>query len=90
MRSTGSTSPRLDDDDLSYTREVLRERMSATIARRSSLRSLAMRPLASSDIEPLGLSPRAGSRSQRGDSERLVTGASPRATPGTAAPGCRA
>jgi hypothetical protein len=60
MRSTGSTSPRLDDDELSYTREVLREHMSATD--RATLIAALFGDAAARELgyEPLGLSPRAG------------------------------
>jgi hypothetical protein len=60
MRSAGSTSPRLDDDDLSYTREVLREYMAATD--RATLIAALFGDGAARELgyEPLGLSPRAG------------------------------
>jgi len=60
MRSAGSTSPRLEDDDLSYTREVLREYMSATD--RATLIAALFGDAAARDLgyQPLGLSPRAG------------------------------
>jgi len=60
MRSAGSTAPRLEDDDLSYTREVLREYASATD--RGTLIAALFGDAAASDLgyQPLGLSPRAG------------------------------
>jgi hypothetical protein len=60
MRSAGSTSPRLDEDDLSYTREVLREYTSATD--HATLIAALFGDAAARDLgyQPLGLSPRAG------------------------------
>jgi hypothetical protein len=60
MRSAGSTAPRLADDDLSYTREVLREYASATD--RATLIAALFGDGAARDLgyQPLGLSPRAG------------------------------
>ena len=60
MRGAGSTAPRLADDDLSYTREVLREYASATD--RATLIAALFGDGAARDLgyQPLGLSPRAG------------------------------
>jgi hypothetical protein len=60
MRSAGSTSPRLEDEDIAYTREVLREYMGATD--RATLIAALFGDAAARDLgyEPLGLSPRAG------------------------------
>jgi hypothetical protein len=60
MRSAGSTVPLLDDDDLLYTREVLREYASATD--RATVIAALFGDAAARDLgyQPLGLSPRAG------------------------------
>jgi len=60
MRSAGSTVPHLEDDDLSYTREVLREHTSATD--RATLIAALFGDVAARALgyQPLGLSPRAG------------------------------
>jgi hypothetical protein len=60
MRSAGSTTPRLEDEDLAYTREVLREYTGATD--RATLIAALFGDAAARELgyEPLGLSPRAG------------------------------
>jgi len=60
IRSAGSTLPRLEDDDLSYTREVLREYSAATD--RATLIAALFGDVGARELgyEPLGLSPRAG------------------------------
>ena len=60
MRGAGSTVPRLENDDLSYTRVVLREYMGATD--RATLIAALFGDAAARELgyEPLGLSPRAG------------------------------
>jgi hypothetical protein len=60
MRNAGSTTPTLDEDDLAYTREVLREYMSATD--RATVIAALFGDAAARDLgyRPLGLSPRAG------------------------------
>lgn len=60
IRGAGSTVPRLENDDLSYTREVLREYMGATD--RATLIAALFGDAAARELgyEPLGLSPRAG------------------------------
>jgi hypothetical protein len=59
-RGAGSTAPRLEDDDLAYTREVLREYMSATD--HATLIAALFGDAAARELgyRPLGLSPRAG------------------------------
>jgi hypothetical protein len=60
MRGAGSTTPTLDEDDLAYTSDVLREYMSATD--RATIIAALFGDPAARDLgyRPLGLSPRAG------------------------------
>jgi hypothetical protein len=60
MRGAGSTAPTLADDDLAYTREVLREYTGSTD--RATLIAALFGDAAARDLgyPPLGLSPRAG------------------------------
>ena len=60
LRGAGPTTPTLDEDDLTYTSEVLREYMSATD--RATIIAALFGDPAARDLgyRPLGLSPRAG------------------------------
>ena len=60
MRNAGASRPRLDDDDLAYTREVLREYSAATD--RATVFAALFGDVAARDLgyPPLGLSARAG------------------------------